>query len=78
MINHLTTNERDKLIELLTRFSQEYCCEECDYANCDTCEFNDRGCCQMINSISHHSGLCIRRCTLDGYGQLKDLLRRFA
>ena len=30
----------------------ECCCEECDYANCDTCEFNDRGCCQMINSIS--------------------------
>lgn len=48
----MTTNERNKLIELLTRFSQEYCCEECDYASCDTCEFNDRGCCQMINSIS--------------------------
>ena len=48
----MTTKERDKLIELLKRFSQEYCCEECEYAQCETCEFNNRSCCQMINSVS--------------------------
>ena len=50
----MTTNERDKLIELLTRFSQEFCCEEYteDWDYCETCEFNKRGCCQMINTIS--------------------------
>ena len=48
----MTTKERDKLIELLTRFSQEYCCIECECPQCETCEFDKRGCCLMINSIS--------------------------
>lgn len=50
----MTTNERDKLIELLKRFSQEYCCEDAieDWTYCKNCEFNKRDCCKMISTIS--------------------------
>ena len=50
----MTTKERDMLIELLKRFSQEYCCEDYleDWDYCKDCEFNDRCCCQMITTIS--------------------------
>ena len=52
----MTTNERDKLMELLKRFSQEYCCEDMveDWNYCKSCPLHHKECCQMVNLISQY------------------------
>ena len=48
----INLSERDNMIDLLRRFSQEGCNEGGNINNCENCELNKRGLCQIVNLMS--------------------------